>query len=122
MDTGHDGAGVRRSGPASAAVHDHMAAGLKPGDHARTVRSLMLALRAIVAADGQQPEPSSREQESASASSTRRSLPEVGEFAHTQFITAMLIAPAPRMSGSGSRMGAASSRQVRSDAVYDADR
>jgi hypothetical protein len=52
---------------------------------------LMLALRAIVAAAGQHPVPSSREQASARASSTRRSLPEVGEFAHTQFITAMLI-------------------------------
>lgn len=82
----------------------------------------MLALRAIVAADGQQPLPSSREQASASASSTSRSLPEVGEFPHTQFITAMLIAAAPRMSGSGSEMGAASFRQVRSDAVYNADR
>jgi hypothetical protein len=55
----------------------------------------MLALRAIVAADGQHPLPSSREHASASASSTRRSLPEVGEFAHTQFITAVLTAAAP---------------------------
>jgi hypothetical protein len=54
----------------------------------------MFALRAIVAADGQHPVPSSREHASASASTTRRSLPDVGEFAHTQFITAMLIAPA----------------------------
>ena len=40
-------------------------------------------LRAMVAADGQHPVPSSREHASASASSTRRSLPEVGEFALT---------------------------------------
>jgi len=33
-----------------------------------------------------------REHASASASRTRRSLPDVGELAHTQFITAMLIA------------------------------
>jgi hypothetical protein len=51
----------------------------------------MFAFRAIVAADGQHPVPSSREHASARASSTRRSFPEVGEFAHTQFITAMLI-------------------------------
>jgi hypothetical protein len=74
----------------------------------RTVRSLMLALRAIVAADGQQPVPSSREQASARASRTRRSLPEVGEFAHTQFITAMLIALGSVVSDSGSRLGAGS--------------
>jgi hypothetical protein len=36
-------------------------------------RSLMLALRAIVAADGQHPVPSSREHASASVSSARRS-------------------------------------------------
>ncbi len=54
----------------------------------------MLALRAIVAADGQHPVPLSREHASASASSTRRSLPDVGEFAHTQFITAMLTVAA----------------------------
>jgi hypothetical protein len=56
----------------------------------------MFAFRAIVAADGQHPVPSSREHASARASSTRRSLPDVGEFAHTQFITAMLIALAVR--------------------------
>jgi hypothetical protein len=56
----------------------------------RTVRSLMLALCAIVAADGQHPVPSSREHASARASNTRRSLPEVGEEPHTQFMTAML--------------------------------
>jgi hypothetical protein len=50
----------------------------------------MLALRAMVAADGQHPVPSSREHASARASSTRRSLPDVGEFAQTQFMTAML--------------------------------
>jgi hypothetical protein len=44
----------------------------------RTVRSLMFAFRAIVAADGQHPVPSSREHASASASRTRRSLPDVG--------------------------------------------
>lgn len=63
----------------------------------RTVRSLMLALRAIVAADGQQPVPSSREHASASASSTSRSLPEAGEFPHTQFITAMLMLAVPAL-------------------------
>jgi len=62
----------------------------------RTVRSLMLALRAIVAAEGQHPVPSSREHASARASSTRRSLLEVVEFAQTQFITAMLTATACR--------------------------
>jgi len=36
----------------------------------------------------------SGEHASASASSTRRSLPETGEFAHTQFIPAMLTAAA----------------------------
>jgi len=87
----------------------------------RSVRALMLALRAIVAADGQQPVPSSREHASARASSTRRSFPDVGEFAHTQFITAMLTAAARRMSGSGSRMGAASTCQIRSGAVARAD-
>ena len=92
----------------------------------RTVRSLMFALRAIVAADGQHPVPSSREHASASASRTRRSLPDVGELAHTQFITAMLIAfavpcgerPARSWaSDPGSGMGADSIRQVRSDAL-----
>ena len=73
-----------------------------------TVRSLMLALRAILAADGQQPVPSSREQASARARSTRRSLPEVGDFAHTQFITAMLTGPRSRVPGSEARMGAGS--------------
>jgi hypothetical protein len=56
----------------------------------------MLALRAIVAADGQQPLPSSREQASARARRTRRSLPEVGELVQIQFMTAMLTAPTPR--------------------------
>jgi hypothetical protein len=79
----------------------------------------MLAFRATVAADGQQPVPSSREQASAKASSTRRSLPDVGEFAHTQFITAMLIALAAGVSGSGSRMGADSVGDMRPDAVVD---
>ena len=51
----------------------------------------MLAFRAMVAADGQQSVPSSREHTSASTSSTRHSLPEVGEFAQTQFMTTMLI-------------------------------
>ncbi len=51
----------------------------------------MLAFRAIVATNGQHPVPSSREHASASASSTRRSLPDVGEFAHTQFMTAILM-------------------------------
>jgi hypothetical protein len=68
----------------------------------------MLALRATVAAEGQHPVPSSREQASASASSTRRSLPEVGELAHTQFITAMLTALSPSLPDSETRMGAAS--------------
>jgi hypothetical protein len=108
----------------------------------------MFAFRAIVAADGQQPVPSSREHASASASSTRRSLPEVGEFAHTQFMTAMLIVPdrpvgwrrvlgrscrpwwrqearaiaTARVSDSGSGMGAEVSRQALSSAVYQAAR
>jgi hypothetical protein len=30
---GDDGVGVRRPGPPAAAVHDHMAVGLQPGDH-----------------------------------------------------------------------------------------
>ncbi len=46
-----------------------------------------------MAADGQHPVPSSREHASASASSTRRSLPDIGEFSHTPFITAMLTLP-----------------------------
>ncbi len=58
----------------------------------------MFAFRAIVAADGQHPLPSSREHASASASSTSRSFPDVGECAHTQFITAMLKGP-PSMRG-----------------------
>jgi hypothetical protein len=62
----------------------------------RTVRSLMLALRAIVAAEGQHPVPSSREHASARSSRTSRSLPEVGEFAQTQFMTAMLTVTASR--------------------------
>jgi hypothetical protein len=80
----------------------------------------MLALRAIVAADGQHPVPSSREHASASASSTSRSFPEVGEFAHTQIITAILTAPASRLSDSGSKTGAAGRRQMRPDAVVQA--
>jgi len=72
------------------------------------------------------PAPSSREHTSASASRTRRSLPDVGELAHTQFITAMLIALAvpcgrPQAQDStsdpGSGMGADSIRQARSDAL-----
>jgi len=93
----------------------------------RTVRSQMFAFRAIVAADGQHPVPSSREHASARASNTRRSLPDVGEFAHTQFITAMLNAFAfhcakPRARGSvsdpGSEMGAEGRWQARSRAAY----
>ena len=61
--------------------------------------------------------PWSREQASASARSTKRSLPDVGEFAHTQFITARLIAPGSLVSDSGSEMGAPGSCQARSDAV-----
>ena len=108
----------------------------------RTVRALILALRAIVAAEGQHPVPSSREHASASASSTRRSFPDPGEFAHTQFITAMLtlaapahprphesrsgrprLRPPPRggrrssVSDSGSEMGKDSLRQRPSDAA-----
>ncbi len=91
----------------------------------------MFAFRAIVAADGQHPVPSSREHASASASSTRRSLPDVGEFAHTQFIIAMLIALAvrcgnlradSRVSDSGSEMGAEGRWQVRSGAANVANR
>jgi len=90
----------------------------------------MFAFRAIVAADGQHPVPS-WEHASARASSTRRSLPDVGEFAHTQFITAMLIALAvrcgnlrarSRVSDSGSEMGADGRWQVRSRAAYVAAR
>ena len=51
----------------------------------------MFAFGAIVAADSRHPVPSSPEHASASASRTRRSLPNVGEFAQTQFITAMLM-------------------------------
>jgi hypothetical protein len=60
------------------------------------------------AADGQHPVPSSREHASASARSTKRSLPEVGELANTQFITAMLIGPRSPVSGSETRMGTGS--------------
>jgi hypothetical protein len=65
-----------------------------------------------MAADGQHPVPSSREQASARASRTRRSLAEVGEFAHTQFITAVLMALGSGMSDSGSRMGACLDAQL----------
>ncbi len=87
----------------------------------------MFAFRAIMAADGQHPVPSSREHASASASSTRRSLPDVGEFAHTQFITAMLIALAVRcgepqargrVSDSGNEKGAEGRWQAPSTAAY----
>jgi hypothetical protein len=71
----------------------------------------------MVAADGHQPVPSSREQASAKASRTRHSLPDVGEYVHTQFITAMLIAFSSQVSDSGSEMGAAISRQARSGVV-----
>jgi len=66
-----------------------------------------LALRPIVAADGKQPVPSSREHASARA---RRSLPDVGEFAQTQFIIAMLIVPASWISDSGSGNGSGEHR------------
>jgi hypothetical protein len=60
----------------------------------QTARSQMFALRAIVAAEGQHPAPSSHEQ--ASASEEDKALVAGGrELAHTQFITAMLIAPTP---------------------------
>ena len=104
-------------------MHHNMPLGLKPQITRRTDRVLIFAIRPIVAADGQHPVPSSREHASASASSTSRSFPDVGECDHTQFITAMLTGPASwRMSGSGSGMGAASSRQVRSGAVAVPDR
>jgi hypothetical protein len=103
--------------------HADLAFGLQPDDYPRAVRSQMFAFRAIVAADGQQPVPSSREHASASASRTRRSLPDVGEFARTRFITAMLIAVALRcgesrargwVSDFGSEMGAEGRWQARS--------
>jgi hypothetical protein len=72
--------------------HGYMPVEFQPGDHPPNGAALMLALRAIVAADGQHPVPSSREHASARASSTSRSFPDVGEFAHTQFIIAMLTA------------------------------
>jgi hypothetical protein len=105
-------------------------------------------LRPIVAADGQQPEPSSRERASASASSTKRSLAEVGELAHTPVhrYDAHRAHPARRRAPSScpilalpvalcdtdprgrlgvrfrSRRGAASSRQTRLGAVASAER
>ena len=110
---GHDSVGLRRPvGPPPLCTMTWPSASSRAITR-RTVRSLMFALRAVVAADGQQPVPSSREHASARASSTRRSLPDVGEFAHTQFITAMLVAglhcgelPAASVSDSGSEMGA----------------
>src|SRR5258708_39588463 len=51
--------------------------------------------------------PSSREHASARA---RRSLPDVGEFAQTQFIIAMLIVPASWISDSGSGNGSGEHR------------
>ena len=59
---------------------------------------------------------------SARPNKTKRSLPEAGEFAYTSFIAAILIAAALRMSGSGSKMGAAGFRQARSGAVTGANR
>jgi hypothetical protein len=92
----------------AAAVHPHVAVGPQPAITQRTDWPLMLRLRAIVAADGQQRVPSSREYASASAGRTRRSLPEAGEFAHTQLMTAMLVLPASGLSDFGSGMRAAS--------------
>jgi hypothetical protein len=102
---------------------DGLAFGLQPAITPRTVRSEMFAFRAIVAADGQQPVPSWREHAPAGARRTRRSLPEVGEFARPRFITAMLIAVAlpcggsracGRVSDFGSEMGAEGRWQARS--------
>ncbi len=49
------------------------------------------------------PGPSSRKHASARASGSSRSLPETGEFAHTQFITAMPDARSPRSASAGRR-------------------
>jgi hypothetical protein len=58
--------------------------------HHMPTLALDCAERAVGAADSQHPVPSSHDRASASASSNSRSLPEVGEFVHTQFMTAML--------------------------------
>ncbi len=85
-------------GPDSIHVHKHQPSGrLRKGVVAATAADThRISDQLDVAADGQHPVPSSGEHASASACSTRRSLPEVGEFAHTQFITAMLTLPAFR--------------------------
>ena len=98
VGTGDDGVRVRR--PAAAAVHDHVAVSLLPGDRAADGAVADVSARAIVTADGQQPVPSSCEHASASAGRTRPSSRDAGELAQTQFITAMLIVPAfPRGRG-----------------------
>ncbi len=111
-------------------MHHDLAFGLQPGDHP--------ADRAV--ADVRLPRDRGRRGPAPGAviagrvgqrSSTRRSLPDVGEFAHTQFITAMLIAlSAPcgeqhgggQVSDSGSEMGAEGRWQVRSGAANVASR
>lgn len=81
VESGDHGVGVCRLSPAAAAVHDQVPIGLSRVITRRTVQSLMLALRAIVAADGRHPVPSSREHASASASRTRACLPKIGRHA-----------------------------------------
>ena len=107
-------------------MHHDLAFGLQPGDHP--------ADRAV--ADVRLPRDRGRRGPAPGAviagrvgqrSSTRRSLPDVGEFAHTQFITAMLIALAVRcgepqargrVSDSGNEKGAEGRWQAPSTAAY----
>ena len=103
---------ARRSGvqpPANAAATArHELAALSRGQQLR--RNSAMKNAPVSAATGSPSEPGRtrshtrvQEHASARASSTRRSLPDVGEFADTLFITAMLIANATPMSGSRSQ-------------------
>jgi hypothetical protein len=102
---------ARRSGvqpPANAAATArHELAALSRGQQLRRNSAMK---NAPVSATGSPSEPGRtrshtrvQEHASARASSTRRSLSDVGEFADTLFITAMLIANATPMSGSRSQ-------------------
>ena len=60
---------------------------------------MMLAMRTMVAADGQHPSAVITQARIRQASSTRRSLPDVGEFPQTQFMTAMRTPHASALAG-----------------------
>jgi hypothetical protein len=100
VGTGDKGVGIRRPGPAAAPVHHHVAFGLQPGDH-----PAHRAFADVGLADDRRrrrPAPGAvvARARVGQCQQHRRSLPEVGELAQTQFMTAMLILPAsPRGRG-----------------------